>query len=169
MLNRFTKVAGKSRFDCSEKKVKGAIHLPEQAILILQRKKITPNERKGGKQGAVKPGSARRKTKSKSPPDEMQVGENGGEKEEDRRRGSPARLQPRGFGVFTGAAMRRGKWVLLFQGRRQPRSVNCSLLSSINPPHSRGVVVAWKMWVRPARGFGAVPGAAVWAVWPRCA
>jgi hypothetical protein len=60
----------------------------------------------------------------------MQVGEKEGEEEEERRRGSPARLQPRGFGVSAGAARGEGGGFLLFRGetRRQPRSVNCSLL-----------------------------------------
>jgi len=46
----------------------------------------------------------------------MQVGGKAGEEEEDRRRGSPARLQPRGFGVSAGAARGEGGGFCCFGG-----------------------------------------------------
>lgn len=135
---------GKSRFDCSEKKVKGVIHLPEQAILILQRKKITPNERKGGNRGrkvGFRPEKNKIETPSRRNAGWGKGGRGGG--------GSAPRLTCEAPAArvsgFRRRCERRGKWVLLFRGRRQARSVNCSLLSSINPPHTRGVVVAWNM------------------------
>ena len=72
-------------------KGKGAIHLPEQAILILEKKKESrPTNEKGGNKGAVKSGSARRKQNRKPLPTKCRLGKRG-----DRRRriGAAAHLR----------------------------------------------------------------------------
>ena len=60
----------------------------------------------------------------------MQVGGKAGEEEEDRRRGSPARLQPRGFGISAGAARGEGAGGFCCFGGDDSRGVLIALLSS---------------------------------------
>lgn len=134
---------------------KGAIHLPEQAILILEReKKSRPTNEKRGKQGgAVKLGSARRKTKSKPPlPTKCRLGKR---RERRRRNGAAAHLRGssrEGLGFPPALREERVVGFCCFEGRRDDsRGALIALFFSSTKPSvswSRGGGgVARKTWV----------------------